>query len=395
MSYAADQIAKRLQFCSVAQRFNIMSAVLPVMTHVPAFGTTPSAPITNKILGIPLATIEAEFELHALHRTPVVTAWEGERGAEGFDVFGACKLTRYGDATIGFNQGSTFYPLQNLMWFGMEARRMQQGGPAWLGANNYTRYSRDGLFFGSGYARFGQVPFVVLTAPEGDIQNSNISAITEDLYLGSPLAIQLPRLSVIASDGTHTCGPNTIGFSQSALQAVPAGSVQSRVWAAYSLSGFGPSVTHRGLVKVDNILSPALAGPTSGDLTAVGPLAGKGNKFVGFGASGTTVSGWGLASGSWRGQRWSFPRSLNLTLSEMGGFYYGRRALDHTDMQKLYYAGVVNATLHLAPQQNPTRALGYLESMSHRQISKLIDGIAAGTVDPQTDTPAAVWDAVR
>jgi hypothetical protein len=396
MSYAAEQLAGKLKGAKPSAQFNILSAVLPVFTYVKAFKTNPAADVINKILGIPLATVADEFEEHARIRTPVITGWWGAEGNAGRDVFGCCKLLRLGSAVPSWSisGGPTQVGGVDKSWFGIPARRLSDGGPGWYGHNDYTRYSRDGVTIACGYARFGQVPFVSLTAPEGDIQNSNIGGFNEDLYQSSPWGVQVPRLSVIASDGTHTCGPNTTGFVQTALATIPAGSVQTRTWSAYSMSGFAADATHTGLVKVANINAPFTAGPTLGSIAAFGPNAGKGQKVIYFGPK-VYLYGAGLDSGAYKHMEWVGPQSLGLTLKEMGGFYYGRRALSAADMQKLYYCGSGTSTNWLQPQQNPTRAMGYLDSMSFNQVAKLLDGIAAGTVDPQTDSPSAVWDAVR
>lgn len=400
MSYVADQLAAKLREIGPGQRFNILSAMLPVRTSVRQFGTTPSSPVNNSILGLPLQTILDEFEDHAQHRTPALTAWAGARGARGIDVFGACPLlnvTPGNEFSETWNQGQTAYPQVDPMWFALQSVRGGFAGAGLFGLNRYTRACKDGLFIAGGFKRLGQMPWVNNVEPIGDIQNTSPIQFFE--VDGGPSGAtnfsgQVVRTSAIAGDQSFTYGPNMFGFQQSGIQAVPAGSALNRCWSALSISGVTNAANFVGLTKVQNIQTPGTVSANAVDLTTANANALGSHRGIRFGY-GPTLSGIALSGGVFEGVLITPGNSVNATYDELGGFYFGRRALSSADMQKLYYSPSASLTVWLSPWQNPTRAMGYIDQMSHRQIMKLIDGIAAGTIDPQFDAPSAVWDAVR
>lgn len=399
MSYSADALAAKLRDAGPGHRFNILSSVLPVRLYWPPVGADPGAADAG-ILGIPLATVVDEFEQHASKRTPVLTAFSGLAGAAGRDVFGACvgqSISAKGTPDLSFASlaiGTTTAAKPITNWYALDANQYLDRPPGFAIMGSYTRYSRDGFFYAAGHKRLGVAPSASLPNV-GDFPNQSPAGMCEippGLTTSDFWSVAVPRVSTIAADGSHTYGPNGLSLTQTALQTVAAGQALNRCWTAISCKGIGSAGRANAVTKVE-ALNATLYAEAAMDISGFGPNTGAHGKAFGFGVR-PVISQVGLVSGAWAGSALTFGPT-RLSISEVGAFYLGRRALTNVEIQKLYYYPSASLQVFLEPYQNPVRVLGYLDQMSHRQIAKLLDGIAAGTIDPQVATPSAVWDAVR
>jgi hypothetical protein len=333
--------------------------------------------------------VALDVEGYCKYRQPSITTWDGIEAVDGYDTFRCCKLAPW-------NSGNKLKPalflnlsknsaLHTSFYFHCGSIRWSEPPVGIVGSNYYTRKSPDGWFFASGFNRMGWLPpYAVGSAYPGDSSGQGSAIIGLRPNKTYCWSYAVPQLFTPSAGNGFNFTSSGLGFQPGNLGVIadnPTGNNAARAyWSAMTSDSKVDNLSYQGWAMVDQVVnaSPVINYVFTGNYLG----AGQDDMVLCFGGacqSGNPMSF--ITQPQW--------------LKYLHGMMFGRRKFDAADVAKLWFPISTTSWDYQKMWQLPERFVGFADRMTHGQLTKLIDKTAEGTIDPQTDTETAVWEAVR